>query len=315
MPKSTDAFLSPRPFISDFWMDLERAASPYVSELTNYVVSNQDEETYRWLDNVPGMEEWRGTPIFNTLGDFVYRLRNKDFQDGLLFKKKEWRQDSSGQIKMRVGELADAVAEWPEKRLSEIIDDAEVGLCYDGKPFFAADHPDGAGGTNSNIFEPVVANLPVEFKGTAAAPSAEAFAHMVLAAAQEMFAFKMGGRPINRGAKSFIVMVPVQYMAVASSALTKSTFAGGVENPLKGSGFTFKLEVNPWLTKVDAFMLFNTQARMRPFVHQVEQPPQTYNTKPGDADWELNRRLLFSVNLTAEMGYFRWQGAIIVKPS
>jgi hypothetical protein len=105
--------------------------------------SNQETETYKWLGNVPKFREWvngraAGHPKVET-----YSIRNKLWEQTLEFGIDDLRRDKTGQIMIRIGELAQAGAAFWEDLLTTLINNGNTSgfTAYDGELFFDTDHP------------------------------------------------------------------------------------------------------------------------------------------------------------------------------
>src|ERR1051325_2608810 len=72
---------------------------------------------------------------------------NKTWESTIRIDADEQRRDKTGQIMVRVNELARRVATHPNKLLSTLISSGASSACYDGQYFFDTDHSEGDSGT------------------------------------------------------------------------------------------------------------------------------------------------------------------------
>ena len=100
--------LSSRAIIGSFYRRLKQdTGMKWVAAISNYFQSDQDSETYNWLGQVPVMREWAGgrqAKGFTTNG---LTIENKHFEATLEISTKDIRRDKTGQIKIRINELAE----------------------------------------------------------------------------------------------------------------------------------------------------------------------------------------------------------------
>lgn len=266
----------------------------WISSLCNTFQSNQDQETYAGLGNVPRMREWIGGKEPRGFDAFSVKITNKDWESTLRVKNKDRRRDKTGQLQARIGELAESAVLHDAELISAIIDggsstaitlpngSAATVACFDGKALFADDHVIGNTAIDNNIvfdlsdYAAIIGtNTGV---GTSTNPSPAALAGAIQAAMQTMYGFKDStGRPSNSFAREFIAMVPVSFSGAANQAVKGQYLALGQNNPLPAFTNASEQEVsirvvpNPWLTWTDKFALFRADgAGFKPIIRQVE---------------------------------------------
>lgn len=136
--------LSSRAIIGRYYQRLEQNPGlQWVGAVSNYFTSDQESETYKWLGQVPVMREWIGGRNAKGFRENGITIENKHFEATLEVLVRELKRDKTGQVMVRVDELADRTnAHWA-KLLSELIENAESTVCYDGQYFFDTDHAAG----------------------------------------------------------------------------------------------------------------------------------------------------------------------------
>ena len=196
-----------------FFRRLQGAPDSWVNRLAMRVSSNQASEDYGFLGMVPQMQEWIGGREAKYLREYSFNVRNKDFEATLGIKDKDMIRDKTGQIRVRVDELADRVLRFPAKLLSNLILAGETDTCYDGQYFFDTDHSEGASGAQSN-------DISVDVT-TPASPTTPEMSDAILTAVQTMYGYKDDrGEPINEGGTVFDVMVPIPLWKPARAAVS-----------------------------------------------------------------------------------------------
>jgi len=305
--------LGSRAIIGKFYETLEQSkdlAWPF--QIGMEMPSDQESETYKWLGFSPMMREWVGGRQAKGLRENGITITNKRFESTLEFDVDDLRREKTGQVDVRIGEMADKVnAHWASLLTTLITGN---GLCYDGQNFFDTDHSEGSSGTQVNaVTASQVSQLDVT---TAAAPTPEEMAKAILGCVQYMYSYKDDqGEPMNENARKFTIMVPVNLwgpavQAVASNLL--STGTGAIDNPLKLSAAKLDLsvEVNPRLTTTTVFYVFRTDGRAKPFILQNEEDVKMTVIGEG-SELEFNENVhRYGVKALRNVGFGYWQQAL-----
>lgn len=308
--------LGSRAIIGTFYETLDQAVGQtWLPDLAMDFSSDQESETYKWLGAVPQVREWIAGRLAKGLRENGITITNKTFEASLEILVDDLRRDKTGQILLRIRELADRVAAHPMKLISDLINNgggATNGLAYDGQYYFDTDHSQGDSGTIKNDL--ASGDYAVLNVATAAAPTANEMADCILAILQHFFSFKDDqGEPINELARRFKVMVPVNMWGSAQAAVTTNllnTGSGGRDNPLLKMGMTIDVAVNPRLTATDKFCMFRSDGRTKPFIQQLEEATSIAAVAEGTEYEFINNRHLYGVKKITNVGYGMWQHAI-----
>lgn len=309
--------LGSRAIIGTFYETLEQAiGSSWIGRLAMEFNSDQESETYKWLGASPAVREWIGGRIAKGLRENGFTIFNKTFEATLDIPVSDLRRDKTGQVLLRIKEMADRVAVHPASMISALINNGggnTNGLAYDGQYFFDTDHVDGDSGTLKNDL--AVGDYAVLNVGSASAPTSNEMADAILAVLGHFYSFKDDqGEPINEMAKQFLVMTPINMWGAAQTAVSSNllnTGSGGRDNPLiKMSGISIDVVANPRLTATDKFCMFRTDGRTKPFIHQVEEKV-TIAAKGDGSEYEFdNDAHQYGVKVCRNVGYGMWQHAI-----
>jgi len=305
--------LTSRAIIGEFYKRLEAAtAASWVGETSMLFTSDQESETYQWLGQSPAMREWIGGRHAKGLSGEGITIRNKDFEATLEIPTKWMRRDKSGQIMVRVNELADrSVTHW-QKLLSDLIASGDTATAYDGQYFFDTDHSEGDSGTQSNKIDVDISALSASLHGSTTAPSPEELRGMVFAGVEKMLGYVDNeGEPMNEMARSFLVMVPTAWFTTAAAALRNPTLGSGESN-LVGSldGFNFALAVNPRLSWSDSLAVIRTDGSVAPFIRQEEDGVQVSAIAEG-SELEFEKGVHhYGVHASRNVGFGYWQHAV-----
>jgi phage major head subunit gpT-like protein len=302
--------LSSRAIIGEFYNRLEQnTGALWVPQVSALFESNQESETYKWLGMAPAMREWVGGRLAKGFRENGITIANKTFEATLEVLVDEMRRDKTGQVMTRVRELADRVnAHWA-KLLSALIIGGEAAACYDGQYFFDTDHSEGDSGTQDNDISNNIT--------TTTAPTASEMESSILLATQAILGFKDDqGEPMNEDARSFLVMVPVPYMAAATAALKNPVIvdgSGARTNTIASmGGFEYQLAVNPRLSWTTKFAVFRADGQTKPFIRQEEQGLQVDAIAEGsELEFKENKHH-YGVKSVRNVGYGYWQHACLV---
>lgn len=278
--------------------------------------STQETETYKWLGNVPKFREWLGGRAATKPKVESYSIRNKVWEQTLEFQLDELRRDKTGQINVRIGELAQAGAAFWEDLITTLIN--SDGTCYDAQNFFDTDHPVAESTTSSTTAKNEVtsSDIGVLDIATATAPTPDEAAKVVQALAGHFHTFKNDqNHLINAQARSFLIMVgTADLWGPFATALSQTNLTSGASNPvngLKSMGYNFDLILNPNLTTAtDKVYMFRTDAKLKPFILQQEAGVQVQVIGAGSEEEFKNRRHLFGTSRIGNAGYGLWQYAL-----
>jgi phage major head subunit gpT-like protein len=301
--------LSPRNIIGSFYRTLEETAPPpWVAGVSREFQSNQDSETYKWLGMSPMLREWIGGREAHGFRENGITVINKEFEATLEVLRSDLRRDKTGQVMVRIGELADRAQQHWAQLLTTLIAAGAATACYDGQFFFDTDHVEGDSGTQDNDRTSAIV--------AAANPTVAEMSDTIFARIANFYGFKDDkGQPMNEGARSFLVMVPVNMMAATAKALQASVIvnsAGAYTNVLANvPGLDINYVVNPRLTVAEAFYIFRTDGRVSPLIRQEEEGVRM-KALAGDSEQEfMHNRHLYGVTAIRNVAYGYWQHAML----
>lgn len=309
--------LGSRAIIGEFYKTLEQdLGNSWIPSISNYFTSDQESETYKWLGMVPQMREWIGGRNAKGFRDNGITIENKHFEATLEVLVRELRRDKTGQILVRVRELAQrANAHWA-KLLSSLILNAANSVCYDGQYFFDTDHAEGDSGTQSNSISVDISALPGAVHGSITAPSVEEMQGSIMSAIQAIYGFKDDqGEPLNENARNFLVMVPPSLWQPAMSAIY-TPLAGALQtsmDQIRMGGLTIVPVVNARLsTWISNIAVFRTDSEVKPFIRQEEESIQMKAIAEGSELEFKEDKHQYGLDSWRNVGYGIWQNACLV---
>lgn len=307
--------LSSRAIIGTFYNRLEVAtAASWIDGISMEFTSDQESETYKWLGMSPAMREWIGGRQAKGLRENGITIVNKPFEATLEIPVDWMRRDKTGQIQVRVNEMADrAVTHW-QSLLSALIAAGESSICYDGQYFFDTDHSDGDSGSQSNDITVDISAVPAVLHGTPTNPSPEEIRAMVFAGVTQMLGFKDDqAEPMNEMARRFLVMVPTAWFTNAAAGLKNPIVGGDTNTVMSLDGYTFDVAVNPRLTWTDKLSVFRTDAQTAPFIRQSETGVEVDAIAEG-SELEFEHRVHhYGIYSSRNVGFGYWQQGCLVQ--
>jgi phage major head subunit gpT-like protein len=105
---------------------------------------------YKFLLDFPMVREWMGDRQIGSLEPKAYQVETKDWEATIEVERNDIEDDQLGFYNPIVAALAQEARKHPEKLIADLMNNGFTTPCYDGKSFFATDHPVGSG-TASNF--------------------------------------------------------------------------------------------------------------------------------------------------------------------
>lgn len=308
--------LGSRAIIGKFFAALQQlTGASWLDLISMYFDSDQESETYKWLGQVPQMREWIGGRNAKAFSSNGITIINKAFEATLQVLVEEIRRDKTQQVQIRINELAArALSHW-NKLLSTLISNgtgSSSGLCYDGQYFFDTDHSEGDSGTQLNLLAAAqVAALDVT---TPTAPTALESAKAILGVIGYMMGIKDNeGEPMNENAQNFLVMTSPALWQHLAGGVHSSMVGLGESNPVQNivskEGFNVSIQANARLTYTTQFVVFRTDAPAKAFIRQEEKPLSISAQAEGSHEEFTNKRHLYGIDASRNVGYGYWQYA------
>lgn len=280
--------------------------APWFDAITARFDSSQAEESYKWLGQVPTVQEWIAGRQEKGLISQSYTLANKLWEQTLPFDIDALNRQKYSQINTRIGEMAVRAVQHRAKLMTSVIQ--ANGTCYDGTAFFGASHVEGASGTQDND---IGNSGRWTLSGSATAPAISDVEKAILHVSEHFPSLKDDqGEPMNEGATQFLAMVPNNMRSAFAGAMGSSVIVDGSAGrtnvvPML-SDFNVQVAVNPRLTANGVFYVFRTDGDVAPFIFQIERD---FETETFDDSFK-NRRVIFGANASYNVGYGYWQYAV-----
>ena len=296
-----------RGVVGQFYARLDAVTSDsWEGSISMLMNSDQFQEEYKWLGQTPPMREWIGGREAADLLEKGIIIVNKTYEATLNINNDELRRDKSGQLMVRVNELADRAAEHWGKLLSTLI--VTPGNSYDGVSFFNSAHTEDDSGAQDNLL--VAGDVPALDVTTPTSPTVEKMNLAIIGVLAKLLAFKDNqGEPMNANARQFVLMVPTNLLGASMGAVNNALIAAGSgsqTNTLQNGPYNINVVHNPRLDAVDTvFYLFRTDASAAAFIRQQE----LFETGMEEQGF-MNNRTLFGVKANRNVGVGYWQYAV-----
>ena len=115
--------------------------APVWARIATEVPSSTKTEKYAWLGQMPRIREWIGDRVVNNIGAHDYQITNRSFESTVAVPRDDIEDDTYGVFTPLMTELGRSVAAFPDELIFTLLKDGFEAKCYDGKAFFATDHP------------------------------------------------------------------------------------------------------------------------------------------------------------------------------
>ena len=307
--------LGTQDIIGRYYLALEQLIGKSWVDLVSMMFdSDQESETYNWLGQAPAMREWIGGRNAKGFRENGITIVNKHFEATQDVLTKYLRRDKTGQLDVRIDELAGRTVSHWASLLSTLITNgtgATSGLCYDGQYYFDSDHSEGESGTQKNLITATeVTALNVT---TPAAPTATEAIAAILGVIAYMLNYKDDqGEPMNSEARRFLIMTSPALWARLTPATVASQVTSGETNVIKElekDGFKVSVVPNARLTYTTQFVTFRTDSKLPGLIRQNETEPEVKILGPG-SDYEFNNAAWqVGVDAWRNVAYGYWQFA------
>jgi len=247
------------------------------------------------------MREWGTGRVSRGLRTESYSVENLKYESTLEVDRDEISDDQTGQIRMRVAEMADRAATHKDFLTAQLLINGEASgfNSYDGVPFFNENHTSGSSGLQSNKLNSNALDTDD--------PTTEEFRRSLRVAIGAMINFKDDqADPMSTTATGFACVVPPN-MYISALEAVNATVVANTTNTLQGAARVIPF---PWLTSAIKWYLLKTDAAIRPFIFQDREPVE-FTALTGESDEGFRReKFLYGVRARYRLTYGYWQYAV-----
>ncbi|MEA5313390.1 Mu-like prophage major head subunit gpT family protein [Vibrio parahaemolyticus] len=141
-------------FAGRFDMGMSKA-SPDYEQIATVTKSSSGATGYGWLGDFPKLKEWIGERQLKNLEKHQYNIINKLFEDSVSIPRVDYEDNDYGRYGIIFEQMGYEAKIYPDEHVFGLLKNGFTELCYDGQPFFDADHPlDDGVSVASNIDVP-----------------------------------------------------------------------------------------------------------------------------------------------------------------
>lgn len=110
-------------------------------KISTVVSSKTTSNVYGFLGKSPRFREWIGERQLQNMAAHGYTIVNKKYESTVVVARDDIDDDNIGIYSPLFEELGQGAAEFPDELVFALLKKGISELCYDGQPFFDADHP------------------------------------------------------------------------------------------------------------------------------------------------------------------------------
>ncbi|WP_372426937.1 Mu-like prophage major head subunit gpT family protein [Salinarimonas chemoclinalis] len=126
-------------FNTAFNKGLSEAPSRY-RDVAMVVPSETGETEYGWLGETPAIREWLGDRHINSLMASSYTIKNRRFESTVAVQRTQIEDDKYGVMSPVYQKMGRDAALFPDSLVFALLSAGFHEPCYDGQPFFDAEH-------------------------------------------------------------------------------------------------------------------------------------------------------------------------------
>ena len=276
----------------------------YWAELSTRIPTNRASEKFAFLGSVPQMREWGTGRLAKGLFDETYDIQAMKYEATLEVDRDELDDDQTGQLRVRIRELADRAATHKDREIERLlINGATAGFhSFDGVPFFDATHVFGNSGAQDNDIGASAS--------TATDPTVAEFRKSLSAAIAQLLSFKDDqGQPKSQSARGFFAVVPATMYVTALEAVNATMVNSTSAVALSGAAKVITL---PGLSTASVWYLLKTDASVRPFVFLDRAAVEFKALAEGSGEEFLREKYYYGVRARYRIAYGDWAYAVRV---
>lgn len=280
---------------SEFYQRFEAIeAAGSFQTLATRVPSTAKSETYTWLGTAPRMREFITERQARGVNPFTQTVENKKYETTMEVDGDEISDDQTGQIRLRVQELAQWAGQHKDSEIGRLLNEAlaATSLAYDGVPFYSDSHSIGSSGTIDNSLTASATAILT--------PTSSECKTALRAAVAQMKAFKDDkGEPWAVSASGLTVVCPPNQEFAWREALN-ATIISNTSNTDQGMA---QLAVNQYLTDLSRWHLLKTDGVMRPFLFQDREPMEFTSLEKDSEEYFRTEKMLFGARARYRFAY------------
>lgn len=255
------------------------SAEIFWRSLATLVPSATETMTYAWMEKIPKMRKWLGPRVVQNVAARGPRVVvNDPFELTLEVPKHKIQDDTYGLFAPLASAMGEQAAKWPDDVVGEKL--LENPECFDGKAFFASDHPVNLDDSTMGDYSNLETNFPLTLANYGAAKA-------------RMRSFKgADGRPI--GSRGTLLVVPPSLEEKANTIINSQFYPRLLDGATAGNGDVSMAE-NQWKGSAQVLVideleeepadwyLLDVRKPIKPLIFQLREAPVfAYLINPND---------------------------------
>lgn len=278
-----------------------KTEGPMWDKIAMRIMSSTKQNDYAWLSKFPKMRKWLGEKNVKALEAMQYTISNEDWEATIEVHRNDIEDDNLGIYGPQARMAGESARDLPDDIVFDLVNNGFSNLCFDGQPFFDADHPVRNPATGED--ESVSNTLDKALDASTLAKAQGSLG----AALTQIRRFKDDeGRPLD--IKPNVLLVPAGLVETANVLMMNDRLEDGKPNPYKGM---LEVVYSGRLTSDTAWFLLDTTKAIKPFIYQQRKAPVFVSQTNMDSDDVFNKALYkFGAEARAAGGYGFWQMAV-----
>lgn len=271
-----------------------------IQPLMTVVNTTTSREYLGWLGAVPTPSEFKGERKFTEMEMYDYYVDVKDWNIPLQIPMNDYNDDQNNLWGRRLGGLLRQASTMDVIRFTELLNNGEVGLAFDKKPFFSLIH----------AWKEYSTPQPNIVAGSGIASSTAIKTDLYNAYEQYADFKNSKGQYINStDIPSWVIIAPTGTKSVIDEALMADQI-GNTTNIVKNFAKVIYLQ---GMTG-DSWYLFDTSTENKPFIKLNRERPRLI-TADRDTDENVKNKKMYQyiVDWRMEVAYGLWHKAIKIK--
>lgn len=261
-------------------------------KIATEVPSTKGTENYAWLGKFPKLRKWVGDKIIRQLEAHGYTLKNDDYESTIVIHRNEIEDGDLIGVPAIFASMGEEAKNFPQDLVFEALTQGFKQKCYDGKPFYATNHPTGDEKDKKTFSNLLTAKLSWASLAEAEAGFGEACKIMQNLKDENGRSLKI---------VPDLLVVPPTLETTAKALITSSKFADGTENIYKGK---VEVLVDAGLATDTEWHLLSTKKVLKPIIFQSRKKPELVSQTNLDSDDVFNRaEYKFGVEARGAAGY------------
>lgn len=257
-------------------------------KIATIVPSATKEQGYGWIGRLPSMREWIGERVVQNMSLSDYSIKNISYERTIGVDRDDIDDDTYGTYAPAFTDLGECAKRHPNSLIFKAVKDGFKSKCFDGKPFFSTDHPNG----EKNGEKKVYSNRGTEKLTAASYQKARAQIMNLKDENGESLGLVPDLLMVTPANESEALHILKADQIEGTTNVYKDTAELMVEPELAGEGFD------------EAWYLLCTKRPLKPFIYQERKKAEfTTLTNTTDSNVFMEKQYLYGVDSRGNVGY------------